>query len=1003
MLFTSSNSEYQAFHNSPPSEWVATDEHCTPFNVKIPIYKNWKSSKKRVLIVMGHVDTEDLREKRLLTSTAGEVITNVIDYAKKWASPLIKDAKVLTAYAAINYNYFKSYHLDSDRDEIANKLFAKRVHQFIRDYNPTDIIIVGDRAALYLLPKITNVLNKRGWIHNVNDIRVVNTIDISRCYNTSSDDENNSEEDWDDYGSAAEEEAVKMANVLGYVSRNIASIFIGKLPFDLSHVQPNPKLVNTIEKFDRLMNHIESSSIIGVDTETTNLNRITNTLLTLQLATSSKVGFVIPIHHKDSPFSASQLSYIKNRVRNWLMKKVEFDADDPKYLIMQNGKFDLTVLRQSLGIPFIYWPIYDLMAGEFEHDENISALRKFGTSAGTLDQIFCNYGNDFYYQAAFGKEDRTTIVSSQLNKDVLNYCSIDTQCLIAISQAQLKKAVMEGLGVKRALPNYANIYKRFIITQMSNNIHMFSTMEHRGVYIDIPYLLSLQSKGSPINTAIKEEKQLLYSMPSVKKANDLLLKHEGIPSTGLLFGDAPFVFDIGKPMSKQILFFKVLKLEPINYGKVDKKTGKRVPKVDKNFQLVYKTVPEVVSLTKISKLAKLKSSYVNSFSTKLHESDDGKKDGRLRPSYGFFGVVTGRSNSSDPSLQQIPTRSAESKYIKRMFAAGPGCLIIKMDYSAHEVRVWSIISGDRVLAEVFAIGRRLRQKLYKTGLVKYLKELELKGDIHRLNCEFFFKIPVLEVTKEQRDGVKGTTFGCIYGKSANSLARDLGKSKKYVEDLYKKFFTRFKKASDWLDWAKTFSKKHFFVYSPFGRIRNLYGYMAATNYLIAAMERRAKNSPIQGMGADIGHTAARLFQQHFYETMLWMKEMDKTDALCPVNIETMVHDSIRGESPYKYVLIAYQILQWCATTGVEEYYKKHFDINFTITPEVEFEFGAHEASLHKHDWSESSLKRCITSALQDQVDMGRPIKVDEVLKEIYAVRDNKKVMNYLNTNFPILA
>lgn len=421
MLFTPSNSEYLAFHNSPPSEWAATDEHSTPFNVKIPIYKNWKAAKKRILLVMGHVDTEDLQAKRLLTSTAGEVITNVIDYAKKWASPLIKEAKVPTAYAAINYNYFKSYHLDSDRDEIANKLFAKRVNRFIREYNPTDIIIVGDRAALYLLPKINNVLNKRGWVHNVNDVRVVNTIDISRCYNTSSD-ENNSEEDWDDYESAAEEEAVKMANVLGYVARNIASIFIGKLPFDLSHVQPNPKLVNTIEKFDKLMDHIESASIIGVDTETTNLNRITNTLLTLQLATSSKVGFVIPIHHKDSPFSASQLAYIKNRIRNWLMRRVEFDVDDPKYLILQNGKFDLTVLRQALGIPFIYWPIYDLMAGEFEHDENISALRKFGTSAGTLDQIFCSYGNDFYYQAAFGKSDRVTIVSSELNRDVLNYC-----------------------------------------------------------------------------------------------------------------------------------------------------------------------------------------------------------------------------------------------------------------------------------------------------------------------------------------------------------------------------------------------------------------------------------------------------------------------------------------------------------------------------------------------------------------------------------------------------
>lgn len=91
-------------------------------------------------------------------------------------------------------------------------------------------------------------------------------------------------------------------------------------------------------------------------------------------------------------------------------------------------------------------------------------------------------------------------------------------------------------------------------------------------------------------------------------------------------------------------------------------------------------------MQRIGKLDKLKSSYINSFYRKISESEDGRVDGRLRPGWGFWEVVTGRGNSFQPSLQQIPQRSAESKYIKRMFTAKRNHLILKLDESAHEVR-----------------------------------------------------------------------------------------------------------------------------------------------------------------------------------------------------------------------------------------------------------------------------------------------------------------------------
>ena len=506
-----------------------------------------------------------------------------------------------------------------------------------------------------------------------------------------------------------------------------------------------------------------------------------------------------------------------------------------------------------------------------------------------------------------------------------------------------------------------------------------------------------------------------------------MIEDKGYVSQGGFFDITPWVFNIGKPAHKIKLFFTIMGLKALALGK------KGDPKLDKLFKAEYKDNPIVSMLNDLEKLKKLKSSYVDAFAKQLN-GPDGKTDNRLRPSYGFFKVVSGRGNSEKPSLQQVPSRGPNAKYIKKMFAPQKGWLIVKMDYSAHEVRGWSIISKDKVLAEVFAVGRRLRQKYFKSGNKKYALDILMKGDVHKLNAEYFFKVPIKEITKELRQMVKAVVFGVIYGKSYRTLAVDIKKTEEFSKNLYEKFFARFKQGSDWLNWAKKFGKKNLFVKSAIGRRRHLFGHLIGNSSISGAMDRRAVNSPIQGMGADFGHTGSRLFEINIFEYLKKLGEITEESESCPIGTETMVHDSIFTSSPFKFVLATAQIMQYCCTMGVQKYYDEHFDLSFSVPLEIDVEFGASQDKTYKWDWSLEgydpeihewndayknkfrkfpkekrleeggySLDECIRLSLNDHCELYPDVDFEKAYKEIWKSWKDSKMKKYLDENYPILS
>jgi len=340
--------------------------------------------------------------------------------------------------------------------------------------------------------------------------------------------------------------------------------------------------------------------------------------------------------------------------------------------------------------------------------------------------------------------------------------------------------------------------------------------------------------------------------------------------------------------------------------------------------------------------------------------------------------------------------------------------------------MWSVISGDPVLAEVFNIGRRLRQALVVEQNPKkvqaILEELQVKGDIHRLNYEFFFGVPAAEVTSEQRSSIKQVAFGTIYGKAASTLAKDIQQTKEFVEKLLKKFFGRFAKASKWLEWTQKFGRTNFFTKSIIGRRRHLWGYLVNSNAVISAMNRRAMNAPIQGLGADIGHTMARMFTIMFWDLLYKIGHVDDDTEIHPACTEVMVHDSSRMEVKYEHLLLAVQMMQWIASRGVANYYKEHFNMDFTSLPEIEFEIGPSEDKMYKWNWAMIDyplgpieqknlekgkleafpLPQVLDKAASAQCEIYPNLKKEEIIKAIMKPWRNKKLKKYMDKHWPFI-
>jgi len=223
-----------------------------------------------------------------------------------------------------------------------------------------------------------------------------------------------------------------------------------------------------------------------------------------------------------------------------------------------------------------------------------------------------------------------------------------------------------------------------------------------------------------------------------------------------------------------------------------------------------------------------------------------------------------------------------------------------------------------------------------------------------------------------------------------------------AQSITNKLYATFPKAGAWLTWSMNHVVEYLYTYGPHGMRRNLFAVMTGIKSIIAAMKRRAANSPIQGFASQIGVTAARLIIEELYKTLLHFGYMTKKSRVMPADITKAVHDALHTESPYEIVLIVTHVIQYMATYGVTKWYKDNYGITFPIEPEIEMEFGASEDEMFKWDWSQDHLFEILYRSLCNQKKLGFCKGVEDAYSKIVSAYQNKELRKYLQTNYPIL-
>jgi DNA polymerase-1 len=233
--------------------------------------------------------------------------------------------------------------------------------------------------------------------------------------------------------------------------------------------------------------------------------------------------------------------------------------------------------------------------------------------------------------------------------------------------------------------------------------------------------------------------------------------------------------------------------------------------------------PIVGAVLEYRQLTKLKSTYADGLLKALDP------DGRVRTSFQMTVTATGRLSSTEPNLQNIPTRTDLGSEIRKMFVPEPGNVLVDADYSQIELRLLAHISGDEGMRAAFLSG----------------------GDFHAETAAKVFGVAREDVTHEMRRRAKAVNFGIVYGISAFSLGQDIGVSQKEAKAYMDAYFTTFPGVRSYMDRVVEQAKADGYVETLYHRRRDL-PELASSNFNLRSFGQRvALNMPIQGTAADI--------------------------------------------------------------------------------------------------------------------------------------------------------
>ena len=525
-------------------------------------------------------------------------------------------------------------------------------------------------------------------------------------------------------------------------------------------------VVDSNETLASLSKALSKASTISFDTETTSTDEMTASLVGISLAVVPGQGYYIPVGHNVG--TQLPLEMVLSALRKPLT-----DAHIPK--IGHNLKYDFIMLARNglLVAPLAF----DTMLAEY-----------------VLDPSSRNLGLKTMSEVRLG-ESMTHIedlIGKGKNQHTMAEVEIAAAAPYAAADAEttLRLQPLLELELKR-LPK---LWDLFVNIEMPL-IRVLVDMEMAGVALDKAFFAAFSVQLSERMLAL--EKQI----------------YQAVGKT----------FNINSTQQLSSILFETLHLTPPDRGK--KTASGHYSTAAGVLDEMSGQHPVVDMILEYREYSKLKSTYVDALPVQIHP-----ETGRVHTSFSQTGTVTGRLSSSDPNLQNIPTRTDLGRRVRRGFIADSGNILVSLDYSQIELRIVAHMADDEAMLNAFRAGQ----------------------DIHATTAAAIYGVPLAAVTKEQRRHAKAINFGLIYGMSAFGLTRSTELTLSESQDFVEAYFKQFPGVKNYLDGIRRSARETGYVETLLGRRRYFPALKGTLNQALRNREEReAINAPIQGTAADI--------------------------------------------------------------------------------------------------------------------------------------------------------
>lgn len=525
-------------------------------------------------------------------------------------------------------------------------------------------------------------------------------------------------------------------------------------------------IVDTPDGLKRLQADLEAAPVIAFDTETTSTDPMRADLVGISLSVRPGQGYYIPLGHADAEKQLSVKQVLE------ALRPTLTDPGKPK--AGHNLKYDALVLAQA-GL--MVSPLsFDTMIAEFLVQPDNYNLGLKDTARKYLGVAMT------HIEDLIGKGKNQISMDQVQVAQAAPYAAADAE--VSLQLIPLLKTRLEEAGALRL----------FDEIEMPL-VPVLASMEQAGVALDVKFLeemaVDLKKRLGDIETSIYEQVGYRFNLNSTQQLSKAL--------------------------------FDTLKIEPPDRRK--KTSSGHFSTSADVLEGIRKDHPVVSTILDYRELAKLKSTYVDTLPKQVNP-----RTGRVHTSYNQTGSVTGRLASSDPNLQNIPTRTDTGRLVRNAFVAGDGKQLLAVDYSQIELRIVAHMAEDEAMLAAFRAGQ----------------------DIHAATAAAIQGVPLDKVTKDQRRRAKAVNFGLIYGMSAFGLSRSTDLTLGEAENFVKAYFEQFPGVKRYLDGTRKLAAQQGYVETMLGRRRYFPNLKNPVNQALRAREEReAINAPIQGTAADI--------------------------------------------------------------------------------------------------------------------------------------------------------